>query len=220
MSNNYTYKFLKFLWSKNAEGQNRYFTVNELGLFLSVDGTGDNLCSNAIATSSGQYNAQTGPEKAIDGLNNTYYESNESINHPNKHLTIELDQPAAVRSFRILSIQYTNERPVAFTVLGSIDGESWDVIYITEAFNKHNFQPQRVLFGIKGFSKLENNQPSSMVLIYSWGTKELIAKLTPNALTFNWLYTLEEEVLVTHIGPAGFRPISDGPISPGDLTAN
>ena len=70
-----------------------------------------------------------------------------------------------------------------------------------------------------GISKLDTGNPSLRVLLHNWTTGQLVATITPAANgAWNYRPRSTADLLVTHIGPSGYQPRSDGPITPASGT--
>lgn len=209
------YRYYRLEFSKNSKGNNNYYTIDELGLYGSIAPGSPNLCIGAVTTASGQYSTQA-PEYATDGNSATYWES--GPNGSPSWLQVDLGAPVAIFAFSLLSTTYNDERPVDFKIKASADGVAWTEIARRTAFAAHAGEVNLIGFGVKGISTLEDGSPSSKVAVFRWSDQSLVATVTPGH-DGSWEAFVAEPVLVTHMGPSGFRPLSDGPITPGDLLA-
>lgn len=209
------YRYYRLEFSKNSNGSNNYYTINELGLYGSVAPGSPNLCIGAVTTASGQYSTRA-PEYATDGNSTTYWES--AINGSPSWLQVDMGAPVAVFAFSLLSTTQPNELPVDFKIKASADGVAWTEIDRRTAFADHAGEMTLIAFGVKGVSTLEDGSPSLKVAVFRWSDQSLVATVTPGH-DGSWKAFVAEPVLVTHMGPSGFRPLSDGPITPGDLLA-
>ena len=74
----------------------------------------------------------------------------------------------------------------------------------------------RLDLSVGGTSLLDTGVGSTKVLLHRYSDGVLIGSVAPNAVTGQWQYRLQnnDQLLVTHIGPSGFRPVSDGPVTP------
>lgn len=210
------YSNYRLLISKAANVGTAYITVNEFGLYAAVDGSGANLCTGATATASSQYNATTGAAKAIDGNSSTFWES--ASESGDKWLRVQLASASVVRSVYISSTTYPNEVPRDFALQASNDGTTWVTLFswvdwVTTTVAKSSLE--RVNLNIGGSSKLDSGLRSSKVLVYDWATGAFVASIIP-ATDGAWEFrpANTNELLVTHIGPSGYKPNSDGPITP------
>lgn len=207
------YRYYRLEFSKNSAGNNNYYAINEFGLYDSIAPDSPNLCVGAVTTASGQYSTQA-PGYATDGSPSTFWES--GVNGSPSWLQVDLGAPVAIFAFSLLSTTYPDERPADFKIKASTDGVAWTEIDTRKAFAAHAGEVNLIGFGVKGVSTLEDGSPSSKVAVFRWSDQSLVATVTPN-LDGSWKAFVAEPVLVTHIGPSGFRPLSDGPITPGDL---
>lgn len=210
------YSYYRLVISKAANGGNGYVSVNEFGLYTAADHSGTNLAAGATATAISQYDANTGAAKAIDGNESTYWESNSTAG--NKWLQVQLGSAAVVRSVYISSNAYPNEAPRDFQLQASNDGSTWVTLFsmvdwVTSPGAKSSYE--RIDLKIGGSSKLDSGLRSSKVLVFNWASGALVTSIVPNT-DGSWGYSPAntDDLLVTHIGPSGYRPISDGPITP------
>ena len=112
------YRYYRLVFSKNSAGDNRYYTINEWGLYEQAGGVGTNLCVGATASASGAYGSQSA-SLAIDGNPTTYWES--SLEGAPSWLKVNLGTGRVVRSTVIESTTYAGEVPSDFTLQGSND---------------------------------------------------------------------------------------------------
>ena len=211
------YRYYRLVFSKNSANNNRYYAVNEWELYNQPGGVGTNLCIGATASASGAYGSQSA-NLAIDGYPTTYWES--SLNGSPTWIKVDLGAEHTVRSMVIKSTTYPEEIPRDFTLQGSNDDSTWTVIETcagADAFIATS-GVFGVNFGVKGTSLLEDGTPSSKVWVHAWGTGELLGGITPGGDgSYRYSASSVGDVLITHVGPAGYRPISDGPVTPGDI---
>lgn len=211
------YRYYKLVFSKNSNNDNRYYTVNEWELYEQVGATGTNLCIGATASASGNYGSQVA-SLAIDGNPTTYWDS--SLDGAPSWLKVDLGAGHVVRSMVIKSTQYPSEIPRDFTLQGSNDNSTWTVIETyadVDSFiaSGGTFTPN---FGVKGTSVLDDGTPSTKVFVHAWDTGALIGSVVPGGDgSYRFSTTTAADVLITHVGPAGYRPVSDGPVTPGDI---
>ena len=211
------YRYYKLVFSKNSNGNNRYYTINEWELYNQLGGVGTNLCIGATASASGAYGPQVA-SLVIDGILSTYWES--SLEGAPSWLKVDLGAEHVVRSMVIKSTTQANEIPRDFTLQGSNDNSTWTVIETytgADAFiaTSGGFG---VNFGVKGTSLLDDGTPSTKVWVYAWDTGALLGSATPKGDgSYRFPVATSADGLITHVGPAGYRPVSDGPITPGDI---
>lgn len=211
------YRYYKLVFSKNGNNDNRYYTVNEWELYEQVGATGTNLCIGATASASGNYGSQVA-SLAIDGNPTTYWES--ALDGAPSWLKVDLGAEHVARSMVIKSTTYPNEIPKDFVLQGSNDNSTWTVIE-TYAGAGAFIATSRVFvlkFGVKGTSLLDDGTPSTKVWVHAWGTGALLGSAVPEGDgSYRFSTTTTADVLITHVGPAGYRPVSDGPVTPGDI---
>ena len=214
------YRLLITRTSSSSAGGPVFVTVNDFDLWTTADHSGTRLGATAGATfsASGQYGSQA-PGLAFDGDAGTYWESDNAA-AASRWVRIDLPSAAVVRSFYINSTAYTSEIPRDFKLQGSNDGTTWvDLFNVTDWVTTTTARAGEYFatnLTLSGTSVLDTGGGAARVLIYKWGTWEFVASITPDTSTGEWSYRLSSsvEVLVTHLGPSGYRPISDGPITP------
>lgn len=211
------YRYYKLVFSKNRSNNNRYYAVNELELYEQVGATGTNLCIGATASASGNYGSQVA-SLAIDGDPTTCWAS--SLDGAPSWLKVDLGAEHVARSMVIKSTTFRDEMPKDFVLQGSNDNSTWTVIETytgADAF----ITTGRVFtlnFGVKGTSVLDDGTPSTKVWVHEWGTGALLGSAVPEGDgSYRFLTTTAADVLITHVGPAGYRLVSDGPVTPGDI---
>lgn len=219
------YRYYRLVLRKNSntnQNGNIYFSINEFGLYADSDHSGPNLCVGATATAQDQYTADLGPENTIDGNAATYWESailaGSSGGGNTKWFKVDLGTPMEVRSLYLSSTIYVDEVPVDWDLQASNDDATWVTLrefrnWTAPGVAKSDYADLTMVVG--GVSKLDNGQRSSRVLVYDWLTGELLKSIVPES-NGSWKYqpSTMRDVLVTHIGPSGFKPLSDGPITP------
>lgn len=211
------YRYYRLVFSKNSADNNRYYTINEWELYEQPGGVGTNLCIGATASASGAYTSQSA-SLAIDGNPTTYWGS--ALDGAPSWLKVDLGAEQIARSMVIKSTTYTAEIPRDFTLQGSNDDSTWTVIETYEGADA--FIATSGVFalkvGVKGTSLLDDGTPSTKVWVHTWGTGALLGGVTPeNDGSYRFFTQSSADVLITHVGPAGYRPVSDGPITPGDI---
>lgn len=195
----------------------KYTTINEIGMYAANNGTGTNLLTGSTATASGSYSGRT-PADSIDGNTTTYWES--ATNTANQWISYDLGTAQSVKSLKITSTTYPNEVPLNFDFQASNDGSTWKTIgyfvFGTVGVSQTN-KVQALDLHIGGSSTITGGTATQKVLIYNWTTGALIGSTVPfTGGAYEWRFEASGfDVLVTHIGPSGYRPTSDGPITPG-----
>lgn len=211
------YRYYRLVFSKNSANDNRYYTVNEWGLYNQPGGVGTNLCVGATASASGAYASQSA-SLAIDGNPTTYWAS--SLGGTPSWLKVDLGAGHVVRSMVIKSSSQPTEIPRDFTLQGSNDNSTWDEIGAytgADAFITTS-GVFALNFGVNGTSVLDDGTPSTKVWVHAWGTGALLGSAVPKSDgSYRFSTTTAADVLITHVGPAGYRPISDGPVTLGDI---
>ena len=210
------YKHYRLYVSKTASTSG-YVTLNEFGMFAEADHSGVDLCIGATATADGSYAGGTLPANAIDGNPSTFWESSSGLT--GHWLQVELPSAEAVRSIYIASLAYPNEVPIDFVFQGSHDaGATWtDILSIygwaTGAAVKSAYLPTSTYVG--GVSTLDTGAPSTKILVHKWVDHSFVGAAYPDS-EGNWSMSLlsRDELVVTHLGPSGYRPLCDGPITP------
>lgn len=211
------YKYYRLLFKGSFAKDSTYVSFAELRLFEDLLGGGTNLCIGATATSSGSYSNSTTAPKGIDKNTSTYYES-ESISFSSGEICwfkIELPEAKVIRSYHIIPSPYTDEFPLKFEIHGSNDNTNWAKIYENNSVPGTIAYTRTIASYVGGISRLANGQPTQRIFITNWLTGAYIAAVTPDP-GGNWFVSIPygTDVLVTHVGPAGYKPESDGPITP------
>lgn len=199
--------------TKNAGGTKGYVAINELGLFEDADHLGPNLCTGSVVTASHQ-NGTYVAANAIDGNASTVWETDSSAT--DKWLAVQLPEAKVVRSFYLSQTTWPGETPRDFLIQGSNDGTNWTTLAAFVDFATGNYSGYTSInLSIGGVSKLDTGDPSLRVLVHNWTTGQLVASIIPAADgAWNYRPSSTADLLVTHIGPSGYRPSSDGPITP------
>lgn len=216
------YRLLITRTSNSGAGTPGYVTVNDFDLWTTMDRSDTRLGATAGATfsASGQYGGQA-PGLAFDGNASTYWES-DNVGASSRWLRIDLPSAVTVRSFYINSTSYPGEIPRDFNLQGSNDGTTWVnlftvVDWVTTATVRAG-QYFATNLSLSGTSVLDTGVGASRVLVHDWTTGALLATVYPDVATGAWFHRLSlpnpVDVLITHIGPSGYRPLSDGPVTP------
>lgn len=214
------YRLLITRTSNSSAGVPGYVTVNDFDLWTTTDRSDTRLGATAGATfsASGQYGSQA-PELVFDGNASTYWESNNAA-AASRWVRIDLPSAVVVRSFYINSTVYVGEIPRDFKLQGSNDGTTWvDLFAVVDWVTTPTVRAGQYFVTslvLSGTSVLDTGNGATRVLIHKWGTWEFVDSVTPDVSTGEWSCRVSSstDVLVTHIGPSGYRPISDGPITP------
>lgn len=208
------FKYYRLYITKSANGNNGYMSMSTFSMFETNESTTD-LCIGAIATASSNYNATSDAPKAIDGNPSTLWESTSAAG--DKTFTVELPVAKKVRKLIIAATTYQAEMPSNFIFQGSDDNINWtNIKSVTRGtFNNVTSYIELLSTVVGGKSVLDSGDPSLKVILYNWQTMQYIIHTTPNASGDWFLYVNDQsDLLITHIGPSGFQPISDGPVTP------
>ena len=176
------YKYYRLLFKGSYAPSNNYASFAEFKLFENADAVGTNLCTGAVATSSGSYSANTQAPKGIDNNTSTYYESeNASLTSGGTcWFKIELPEAKVIRSYHMIPSSYTNEFPVKFEIQGSNDNTNWDKIYENNSVPGTIAYTRTIASYVGGISRLTNGQPTQRILITNWLTGAYISTATPS----------------------------------------
>lgn len=205
--------------TKNSANSLDFVSVAEFKAFEAIDGSGTNLLTGTASSSSNYSGAP--PSNAFDGNPTTGWASN-NTGAAFQWLRNDLVSAVTARNFFIRSSPGGYQQiPRDFIIQGSNDGSAWEDIIRVDGWvpiGTTGTKEGTILVGISvsGESVLDTGAASSKVLVHNYATGALIAAITPNITTGAWRLNLQttDEVLVTHIGPSGYRPLSDGPITP------
>lgn len=197
----------------NQEGGGVSRALTEFSLYENAAGTGVNLAIGSTATANKWYSTNT-PARAIDNKLTTDWlvEDSDGVDW------IQLRLPVAkvVRSFKLISAGSSSGIQTFrdFTFEVSEDGLEWEILFDEKGNTNENYF-QVVSNSVSGISKLSTGFRSSAVFVHDWDSGKLLGKVTPKTNGSWSLGTgIVPLVLVTHIGPSGYEPKSDGPITP------
>lgn len=203
---------------RNPGGTSGYITINEIRLHPNADGTGTNLLTGATATASSTYSESTGPGNAIDGNLATYWKSANTADFAATPptLSFQLGSSVVAKSIAIVSSSHPKERPIAFTVQGSNDGVYWEDIYTTATWPNVDGPTVAQLksYFLAGTSLLDDGQACRLIVVGDWATGATITTVVPK-VDGSWkrAFTTQVVALVNHLGPIGFLPLCDGPVT-------
>lgn len=201
----------------SAAGAPGYCSINEFRGFTNGDGSGSNLFTGGTASASGAYSSNVAGV-AFDGNASTFWES-DNAGSGFRWLRYDLASAAVVRNFFLSATSYASKVPRDFLLQGSNDGTSWTTLFQVVdwvATSVTKTESIRLDLSVGGTSLLDTGVGSTKVLLHRYSDGVLIGSVAPNAVTGQWQYRLQnnDQLLVTHIGPSGFRPVSDGPVTP------
>ena len=193
-----------------------YGVVNSFHGFSAGDGSGSNLLTGGTASASSTYSFNTA-DKAFDANDTTYWEAG-NASDAFQWVLMDLASPVTIRNFYISS-QAASEVPRDFKIQGSNDGTNWtDIVvvvdWVTSSMAKTG--SWRIDLLLSGTSLLDTGGGASKVFAHKYSDGELVGVATPHASTGVWSVKPQfaGEVLITHIGPTGYRPMADGPVTP------
>lgn len=211
------FKYYRLLIKKNAQGNDGYFSLNTLSMYEQISG-GVDLClasSGSIATASNNIDATSDASKAIDANASTYWETSNTSGE--KWIMIQFPTAKIVRRMVLTTTTYQDEMPSIFDLQGSNDGTTWTNIKSVSRgiFTGITSFTELLSVVIGGVSKLDSGNPTLKVILYTWSTMQYLAQTTPD-INGNWFFWLNtnDPLMVVHIGPSGYQPISDGPVTP------
>lgn len=205
--------------NSSSSGTIEYVTIAKFSGHESVDGLSADLL---VGTASASSTFSGWPaSNAFDNDPGTSWSSAESVSGV-EWLRIDLASAVQIRTFKIASTNASNSyyAPKNFIVQGSNDGTNWDnlaeiVDWVPTLTTSHQGS---VFHGIslRGVSVLDSGDASTKVFLHNYSTGAFVKEVIPAPSTGAWSVSLQEttDILVTHIGPSGYRPISDGPITP------
>lgn len=207
------YKHYRIYVTKSSSTSG-FTCLNEFELYESVNMNTPNLCIGAITSADSTSNSTTfKASNATDGDQSSAWESSGTMGLGH-WLAVELPEPKIIRAIKLNSLKYATEAPGDFKIEGSNNGVVWDTLY-TETGNLLPTIERKISLYVSGVSKLDTGERVLRVLVFNWISGQLVKSITPNDNGEWFLHTLStDDVLVTHIGPVGFEPKTDGPITP------
>lgn len=205
-----TYKYYRIYITKTPK--TTYARIDRVKMFLSIDASGANILSSATATaeSSGNYSGSTTATGALDSAG--YWESNSSS--VEKWLKITLGTAQPIRSIEFDFGSDVSETPQDFKIQASNDNVVWvDLVSFVDNFGR--ILKTALHLKLSGTSKLDTGDAAAKIFIHNFDTGDFIAAVIPS-VNGDWQQSLSKQsnVMVTHIGPAGYPPQCDGPITP------
>jgi hypothetical protein len=200
----------------SAVGAPSYVTVNTFSGFANVDGTGTDLFVGGTASASSTYPSAVA-SRAFDANSSTEWSSQSEL--APQWLRIDLASPVVVRNLYLAATANANEVPRDFRIEGSTDGTNWTTLvevqdWVVSATTKtEGFRADLLLAGT---SLLDTGVGCSKVFVSRFDNGQVLGEVVPNAVTGAWSLRPQYSgsVLVTHIGPTGYRPMADGPVTP------
>lgn len=209
------YKYYRLLVSE-VQQANYYLGIEEFRLYENQSGLSANLALTAIATARTSYNASSNPPSNVrDGSSSTWWASAQMTSGVDEWIKLELTTPKIVRRFEIYSTFNTQELPKKYMLQASNNNIDWTTIYKESSATVNPILRNISYLKVSGNSKNSLGSPNPRVLITHWNTGELIEVVTPDGNGDFYCYPQTEDLLmVTHVGPTGCQPKSDGPITP------
>ena len=209
------YKYYRVLISKTRSDP--YCSLNTVRLYEGASTSSTDVAQGSIATASSIYGSGTGPANVLSSSSN-WWSSKIHTSAEGKlpqWVQLELPSPKVVRAFAISCTVAAGEAPVDFKIQASHDATTWIDIY-EETGNTTELTITRYLsISVSGISKLDTGDISVAVFVRDWLSGQLIKKVKPNN-DGSWKVGLSstEPVIITHVGPSGYEPITDGPVTP------
>ena len=202
--------------SVSGVGAPTYVTVNTFSGFENLDGTGTDLFVGGTASASSTYSTAVA-SRAFDANSSTEWSSQREL--APTWLRIDLASPVVVRNLYLASTANGNEVPRDFRIEGSTDGTNWTTLVevkdwvVSEVTKTGSFRSDLLLAGT---SLLDTGVGCSKVFVSRFDNGQVLGEVVPNAVTGAWSLRPQYSgsVLVTHIGPTGYRPMADGPVTP------
>lgn len=206
--------------TKNTGGSAAYMSVSEWRMWETYSPALTDADFMVGGTASAQStNGSYSPSNAFDKNSETTWESTSASGA--KWLRYDLPAPRKAKALFIQHGTWTGEAPSDFVLQGSNDGgATWDNIktytnFLTSATAAAGRLVSVGAVQISGKALLDNGAPATRVLIYNYATGALMATLYPGADgSFMYYPDISSEVLVVSLGPSGYRPQVEGPITP------
>lgn len=200
---------------------NSYVNVDKIYIYSEGDGSGTDWARapGTTVASSSDYNSGFLAANAIGNNPSAYWASASvaDLKATPATLALTLASPQTIRRVVITSKIENNHNPTDFDIQVSDDGTNWTTVrtvLLTGAITLDS-KIFRLDVAVGGFSRLSDGRRTERVLVYDFITGSLIQSIVPDVEGY-WRLPLDNEnkVLVTHIGPSGFKPESDAPITP------
>lgn len=209
------YQYYRVLISKTRSEP--YCSLNTVKLYEGASTSSTDVAQGSIVTASSFYSTGTEPFNVLSSSSNWWsskvHTSTEGALP--QWVMLELPTPKVVRTFTISCTINAAEAPKDYKIQGSNDAITWVDIY-EETGNITELTITRYLsVSVSGMSKLDTGDISVAVFVRNWSSGRLIKKVKPNN-DGSWKVGLSstEPVIITHVGPSGYEPITDGPVTP------
>lgn len=205
------YKYYRLYVTKTKD--DLYTTVYRFSLYEGLEIDAIDIAPTGVATASSQYDGNYIPQNAINN-NDSKAWSSTLMTGSAEWLMVELPTAKVVRSIGLMNAVSMTEMPVDFKIQGSNDASSWVDIYSEQ--NNTSINIKRVFsISVSGISKIDTGERAVSVIVRDWESGALLSKATPNEDGYWAVFPKNlNPLLVTHIGPSGYEPKSDGPVTP------
>lgn len=208
------YKYYRLYIKKNVSGTGDYFSMNTFSLYETTTG-GTDICIGSTATASDNISSTSNAPKAIDNNASTFWET--SGTEGDKWFKITLATAKVVRRMVITATTYQTEMPSEYILQGSNDNVNWaNLRSINRGLSWTDTTVTDLLSTvIGGKSVLDTGDATLKVVVHRWSDMQYVAETIPD-INGDWFMWMDDtsDIMITHIGPAGYRPIADGPITP------
>lgn len=192
--------------------------------FMKISATagGATILTGGTPTASSEFSGSFNAAKAF--IDDTQYWSTTASPTLPQWIQYDIGSAATGRYLEIRAFSATDYAPLQIILKGSSDGSTWvDLLSInvtSYAVTGRWYvatKTVRIPFGhiVSGNSTHSDTTEIQRVLINNWTTGAFIDSVVPDSAG-DWesVVTGTADVLVTHIGDSGYRPLADGPITP------
>ena len=200
-------------YSASTTNNATYLRINSFEMYEDIDKGGVDLARTYATIVANKAETTNVASNAVDGVDSTEWKTPDGTT--TAILTLSFTDAITVRRFVIKSTSNNFDMPYDFYIEGSNDGNMWSFLY-DHYENQLQVLDFTISFFVGGNSKLDTGESALKVLVYDWSSWRLLAAISPNQLG-DWELGVKStvaSVLVTHIGPSGYQPRSDGPITP------
>lgn len=212
------YKSYRLLMTRSVGNNNGYFAISEWKMWEEASVLGTNILQGGTITAS-HTNAGFVAANAVDGNAETTWEST-NVN-VTKWIRYDMPAPKVVRTIFLQHKTWPAEAPADFEIQGSNDdGQTWITVkafvnFLTNGNAATGRAHSFTINAIAGVAKLSDGRPCNRVLVHDWASGRFLGYVVPDP-TGKWSFLAEvgDDMLITCIGPNGYRPASDGPITP------
>lgn len=197
------------------------FAIGTLNAFESADGVGVNLLQGGLASASSVFGSDYSASQAFTDDATTRWASVSSSGP--EWIMYLLPEKKVIRSFWIKLAVNPGNAPGDFIFEGRVAGTSvWETIGKFSDFAT----AEQISVGMFGFLQnkvltgklmLDSGAVGRLVVIFDWATGrtvEVISQFRPDGRWVTSKGILDPEIVgVLFVGPAGYRPDADGPLS-------